>query len=143
MQTIQLTAARAAIGYKSYYWSTNKLLTKMGWLPNEKLLTLGTAKMAHQILHKSIPEILAFKIKSKIQPDPALTRLSGPNKFGPRPKEFGRTCHTKYQFKSNLYSQYPKINEIVLNIKNKKHFGHWAKKNLFNPKKKYLVWLIN
>ena len=80
MQTIKLKAARAAIRYKSYYWSTDKLLTKMGWLPIEKLLTLGTAKMAHQILHKSVPEILAFKIKSKIQSDPAQKNLEEPVK---------------------------------------------------------------
>ena len=135
MQTVQLNAARAAIGYKSHYWSTGKLLATMGWLSIEKLLTLSTAKMAHQILHNSIPELLSHKIKTRINSDPALTRLSGPNKFGPRPKQFGRTSYTKYQFKSNIYCQYPKINETILDIKNKKRFGFWAKKNLFNPKK--------
>ena len=135
MQSVQLSAARAAIGYKAYYWSTDKLLQKMGWLPIEKLLTLYTVKLAHQILQVSIPEVISYKIKKQIISNPVLTRLSGPNKFGPRPKIFGRTTYTKYQFKANLFSQYPKIHDKILEIKSKKRFGHWAKKFLFNPKK--------
>ena len=84
MQSVQLSAARAAIGYKAYYWSTEKLLKHMGWLPIEKLLTLYTVKLAHQILQVSIPEVISYKIKNQIIPNPVLTRLSGPNKFGPR-----------------------------------------------------------
>ena len=112
IQTLQLSTARAAIGYRAQFWSINQLLRKMGWLSIDKLLSLTTAKLAHQILNISVPEILALKIKNKMNVDPALTRLSGPNKFGPHPKEFGRTRITKYQFKANLYDHYPKIHEF-------------------------------
>ena len=135
IQSTQLSAARAAIGFKSYYWSTDKLLKYMGWLSIDKLLTLTSAKLGHQIMMISVPEVLSFKIKNKIKSDAAETRLSGKNKFGPRPKEFGRTMLTKYHFKANLYDIYPKIHEKITQIKNKKRFGLWAKKYLFDPKK--------
>ena len=137
MQTVQLTAARAVIGYKAYYWSTGKLLKTMGWLSTEKLLTHATVKLAHQIMQTSTPEVLSFKIKSKISISNNVTRLTGQGKFGPRPKEFGRTQVTKYQFKSNLFDQYPKIHENILQIKGKKRFGLWSKKYL-GDKKRYL-----
>ena len=61
--------------------------------------------------------------------------MTGPNKFGPRPRQFGKTSTTKYHFKANIYNQYTKINDKILEIKNKKRFGHWVKKYLHNPKK--------
>ena len=45
MQTIQLKAACAAIGYKSYYWSTDKLLKTMGWLSIEKTNNFHNSKI--------------------------------------------------------------------------------------------------
>ena len=62
LQSVQLSAARAAIGPKSQYWSKDKLLKNMGWLSIENLLTLTTAKLAHQIMQISVPEVLSFKI---------------------------------------------------------------------------------
>ena len=131
MQSIHLTAARAVIGYKSYYWSTEKLLRAMGWLPIEKLLTV---KLAHQIMQTSILEVLSFKIKTKISTSQNVTRLTGLGKFGPRPKEFGRTQITKYQFKSNLFDQYPKINDKIIQIKSKKNLDYGKKKYLSREK---------
>ena len=99
----------------------------MGWLPIDKLLTHATVKLAHQIMQTSIPEVLSYKIKSKINSGQNPTRLTGPGKFGPRPKEFGKTQITKYQFKSNLFLQYPKIHEKILQIKNKKDLDYGQK----------------
>ena len=135
MQSIQLNAARAVIGYKAYYWSTTKLLKTMGWLTTEKLLTHATVKIAHQIMQTSTPEVMSYKIKSKISTSNNNTRMTGKDKFGPRPKEFGKTQITKYQLKSNIFDQYPKIHETILKIKGKKRFGLWSKKYLADKKK--------
>ena len=135
MQSIQLAAARAVIGYKSYYWSKDKLLKTMDWLSIDKLLTHATVKLAHQMLHISIPEILAFKIQSKMSKSNIVTTITGKDKYGPKPKEFGKTTITKYQFKANIFEQYPKINEKIIQIKNKKRFGYWSKKYLLDNKK--------
>ena len=129
MKPVQLSAARAAIGHHSYYWSTNQLLRTMGWLSIEKLLTLRTAKLAHQIMQISVPDVISHKMKKLKKLDAAETRLSSPDKFGPRPRQIGRTNMTKYQLKASIYDQYPKIHDNILKIKSIKRFGHWAHKN--------------
>ena len=61
--------------------------------------------------------------------------MTGKDKFGPRPKEFGKTQITKYQLKSNIFYQYPKIHESIQKIKGEKKFGLWSKKYLTDKKK--------
>ena len=48
LQVQQLTAARAVCGYRSYFWSTSKLLTKCGWLSVNQLYWQQVLTTAHK-----------------------------------------------------------------------------------------------
>ena len=55
LQTQQLNAARLVWGYSSYYWSTEKLLSKCGWKSVRQQEYHATAMLAHRILQEGVP----------------------------------------------------------------------------------------
>ena len=56
LQVQQLNAARTVCGYKSYYWSTTKLLNTCGWLSVRQQMVYSTVNMAHNILTTGVPK---------------------------------------------------------------------------------------
>ena len=55
LQVQQLKAARFVCGYKSYYWSTKKLLNTCGWLYVKQQEFHSTTLLAHTIATTSLP----------------------------------------------------------------------------------------
>jgi hypothetical protein len=55
LQVQQLTAARAVCGYRSYYWSTAKLLSTCGWLSVNQLYWQQVLTTTHKIQHEKKP----------------------------------------------------------------------------------------
>jgi hypothetical protein len=56
LQVQQLTAARAVCGYKSYFWSTTKLLATCGWLSVNQLYWLQVLTTTHNIMVTNKPK---------------------------------------------------------------------------------------
>ena len=110
-QTILMKAARLVIGRHSYWWSINKILATVKWLSVDDLVTLTSTRLAHQMLHRGTPETMSLRVLNRRTN--ANTRLSGPNKLGPRTRDFGGTLTTKYQFRATIYDQYDKIPEPI------------------------------
>ena len=131
INTTLMKAARVVAGIKSYRWSNNRTLQELGWLNTQQQITLTSAKVGHKLLHRNIPENIAYKI-NRDKTD-ALTRMSGPNKMGPRLRGYGGGVYTKYQMRSKLYLQYDKIPESIQNMKDPYRFKKWTKKYLLNP----------
>ena len=131
VQVILLRAARLIIGKKSQRWHTKKILNEVGWHTIDEIATLTSVKLAHKMLHTSQPESLAYRtLKHKTD---ASTRLSGPNKLGPRPRTYGGGTYTKYQIRAGIYSKYNSIPEPIQNIMDQHRFKKWTKKYLTNP----------
>ena len=123
IQSLMSEAARIVLGLKlTDRWSTFKLMKEMNWLNLENLLTLSACRIIHQIIHKKRPVILAHKMSPKWSVGDIITRLSGPKKLGPRPKTVGRTKLTKYHFRAQAYTEWPKIHENIQKIKKPKTF---------------------
>ena len=55
MQVQQLKAARFVCGYRSYYWSTKKLLNTCGWLSVKQQEFYSTTLMVHKIATTRLP----------------------------------------------------------------------------------------
>ena len=55
LQVQQLKAARAVCGYRSFYWSTSKLLSTCGWLSIHQLYWQEVYTLAHKILKSTKP----------------------------------------------------------------------------------------
>ena len=55
IQVQQLKAARFICGYQSFYWSTQKLLNKCGWLSVKQQEVYATSLMAHKIVVSGLP----------------------------------------------------------------------------------------
>ena len=56
LQVQQLTAARAVCGYRSYFWSTTKLLSTCGWLSVNQLYWLQVFTTAHNVMVTKKPQ---------------------------------------------------------------------------------------
>ena len=116
-----LEAARIVLGLRlTDRWSSSKLMKEMNWLKLDNLLTLSAGRLIHQIIHRKSPIVLAHKMSSKWTEGDIITRLSGPKKLGPRPRTVGRTKITKYHFRAQAYSEWPKIHENIKKIKKTK-----------------------
>ena len=129
-QSLQLETARCMIGPKSMRWSTQKLLTEMDWLSIENILTYTSCKLTYKILHQGKPELLRHRLIDSNPPTKIRTRLSGPNKIGPRPKSVGRTLITRNQYRAKAYHYYSKLPENIQNLAQVDHFTKWTKKIL-------------
>ena len=118
------------IGPRSYRWSTQQLLSEMDWLSIEDILTYTSCKLTYKILHQGKPELLRHRLIEAHPPSQTRTRLSGPNKIGPRPKKVGRTLITRNQFRAKAYVYYSRIPENIQNLAQLDHFTKWTKKFL-------------
>ena len=56
LQVQQLTAARSVCGYKSYFWSTTKLLTTCRWLSVNQLYWFQIFTTAHNVMLTKKPK---------------------------------------------------------------------------------------
>ena len=73
VQVQQLKAARFVCGYRSFYWSTQKLLQKCGWLSVKQQEFYSTCLLAHKISTTSLPRNLHAAI---VQPYTVHTRAA-------------------------------------------------------------------
>ena len=126
-QSLQLETARTMIGPKSHRWSTQQLLTEMDWLSIEKTLTYTSCKLTYRILHQGKPELLRQRLVEDNPPSLTRTRLSGPNKLGPRPKTVGRTLLTRNQYRAKAYDYFARLPEDIQNLAQYDHFSKWTK----------------
>ena len=62
IQVQQLKAARFVCGYRSFYWSTQKLLKTCGWLSVRQQEFYSTSLMAHKIATTNRPQNLSAAI---------------------------------------------------------------------------------
>ena len=133
IKSLQLEAARLAIGPKSKKWSASKLLKTMKWLPLEDLIKKATMKIIHGMVFSGQPPLLTFRTMGAVPGNNQQnTRRTGPLKIGNRPKKIGRTMLTKHQFRARSYDIYATLPEEILKIKSNKLFGKWVDKR---PKK--------
>ena len=90
IKSIQLEAARLAIGPKAKRWSATTLLKTMKWLPLEDLIKQITMKIIHGMIMLGQPPLLTYRTMGA-EPDSNqhITRRTGPLKIGTRPKKIG------------------------------------------------------
>ena len=69
-----------------------------------------------------LPQIVLTK------PTPHLTRITGPYRLGPRPKNVGRTKLTRYHFRASAYQIYGNIPHEITLLKSKEKFKKWIKR---------------
>ena len=106
-------------------------MTKVNWLPLNKLIILHIAKPCHQLIYTKTPQ---YPYKCLIPISKANTRTNIGNKLGPKPKETGKSQYTKDTFCSRIYEIYNDLPSILTSIPDKKTFGIHLKRYLFNPK---------
>ena len=134
IKSLQLEAARIAIGPQSKRWSATTLLKKMKWLPLDDLIKKATMKIIHGMIMTNQPPLLSHRTIGPTRTEFQNTRRTGPLRIGTRPKEIGRTLLTKHQFRAKSYEVYALLPEAITAIKSKKLFGKWVEKFLTNPK---------
>ena len=124
-----------ALGPKTKRWSATRLLNEMKWLPLEKMINKATMKLIHGMVMTSQPPLLTYRtMGSGLDHDHHVTRRTGPNKIGTRPKNIGRTRLTKHQFVARTYEIYATLPDEITEIKSKIMFGKWIDRYLKNPK---------
>ena len=137
-QHLQLEMARTVLGPKSWRWSKSSLLRAMGWINIDQLLAFTANKMTYKILHLKKPELLAYRVQNFSNINPVNTRLSGPYKMGPRPRQVGWTKLTKNQYRAKSYEFFSQIPDEIQKLSVFEHFTKWMKKfYLHNTKTPY------
>ena len=76
----------------------------MNWVSIERFLQRASAITSHKIIHQELPAQLHHRMRIKYQVNTSVnpvntgvnTRMTGPGRLGPRPREVGRTKITKY-----------------------------------------------
>ena len=96
IQVQQLKAARFVCGYKSYYWSTQKLLNTCGWLSVKQQEFYSTCLLTHKISTTSLPRNLHAAI---IQPHLHNTRAAAQGQIRYGAEYAGGTEMTRSSFK--------------------------------------------
>ena len=137
VQSLQLEAARTAIGKKSYRWSTLQLLKSMNWLSIDKILERESAIFTHKILNTQVPEHMNYKMTTKYKikgQDIRVTRNTGQGKLGPRPKEIGRTRTTSYHFRVSAYKVYARFPQELTDMMDPKFLKKWINRYQINPR---------
>ena len=135
IQTLQLQACIITLRKKNIdRISAKMLLTEMNWLSVNDMLALASSKMTHSVLNFSKPEVLNYIFKSHLPLHAPETRMSGPQKLGNMPPNFGQTNYTKKTYRFNAYTIYPKIPEVITQLKDPKKFKISLKKYYQNPK---------
>lgn len=127
LQVQQLKAARVVCGYKSYYWSTAKLLNTCGWLSIKQQMVATTAIMTHKIIKTGVPRNIYATL---ITDFPYQTRQAANGDIRVGGNENHRNSKS---FKNNariIYNQIPaniRLKEITVF---KKKIKEWAKNNV-------------
>ena len=67
LQVQQLKAARAVCGYRSFYWSTRRLLSTCGWLSVNQLYWQQVMITTHKILMSKLPVNIHARMVSRHQ----------------------------------------------------------------------------
>ena len=104
IQSLQLEMCSVVIGPISLRWNRKTLLDKLGWISIKQLLSYVSNKLTYRILHQNQPELLANRFRLNYRKNPNSTRLSGPNKLGPRPRNVGKTMTTRRQYRAQVYT---------------------------------------
>ena len=126
-----MKAARAITGREGYRWSNSKVLKELGWLSVPQQITLTAVKMGHNIIQRQIPEVITYQIQR--HKTTANTRMSGEDKMGARPRQYGGGVQTRCQFRAKIYDHYASLPDQITSIKENHRFKKWVKKFLMNP----------
>ena len=130
VQVQQLKAARFVCGYRSFYWSTQKLLQKCGWLSVKQQEFYSTCLLAHKISTTSLPRNLHAAI---VQPYTVHTRAAARGEIRYGDNYRGETDSTRSSFKYRALRYY---NAIPGDIKGqslaafKAKLKHYAARNI-------------
>ena len=106
IQVQQLKAARFVCGYKSFYWSTQKLLNTCGWLSVKQQEFYSTCLLAHKISTTSLPRNLHAAL---IQPHVHNTRAAAQGQIRYGAEYSGETEMTRRSFKYRAQKYYNSI----------------------------------
>ena len=126
LQVQQLNAARCVCGYKSYFWSTSKLLETCGWLSIKQQMVASTVSMAHKIVTTGVPKNIKATL---ILEYPYRTRQATNGDI----RLLDNTLKNEKTFKFQARKYY---NQIPLNIRQlekdkfKKEIKKWVKENI-------------
>ena len=107
IQVQQLKAARFICGYQSFYWSTQKLLNKCGWLSVKQQEVYATTLMVHKIVVTSLPRNIYADM---IQPHGRNTRAAarGNIRFGENYQGVSEFTRSSFKYRAQkYYSQIP------------------------------------
>ena len=76
---------------------------------------MTAVKAGQKIIHNNTPETLSHKINTTRSTNES--RMSGKNKMGHRPRNFGGGQCTRNQFRAKIYAVYNTIPKQIQNIK--------------------------
>ena len=108
--------------------STKELLTKVQWLPVDKLINFHISLLVHNIIHTKEPEYLYLRI---VNEQSMMSRSNIGRKLGNKPDKQGVSKLTKNQFCSQVYNIYNQNPAQITSITDKKQFKKHLKTYLF------------
>ena len=102
IQVQQLKAARFVCGYRSYYWSTQKLLQTCGWLSVNQQEFYSTSLLAHKISTTSLPRNLHAAM---VQPYEVNTRAAarGVIRYGDNYRGESELTRSSFKYRAQRY----------------------------------------
>ena len=106
LQVQQLKAARFVCGYKSYYWSTKKLLNTCGWLSVKQQEFYSTTLLVHKIATTSLPHNIHSDM---FQPYNVNTRAASQGQIRYGVQYRGENVMTRGSFKYRAQQYYSTI----------------------------------
>ena len=116
LQTILLSAARACLGPRAHYWSTQHLLTEMNWLGISQQAEYVSSSLLHQVIQTAKPSYVYSSIGDL---RPAATRAAkNLSRFLPN----YRLNLSRLSFSYRAVLAYNTISASVKSIKSKKMF---------------------
>ena len=102
IQVQQLKAARFVCGYQSYFWSTQRLLDKCGWLSVKQQEVYATTLLAHKIVTSSLPRNISADM---VQPHGRNTRAAaqGNIRFGDNFRGLSEFTRSSFKYRAQKY----------------------------------------
>ena len=124
LQVQQLTAARAVCGYRSFYWSTTKLLSTCGWLSVNQLYWQQVFTTTYKIIKSQKPVNIHARMVTRHQHG---TRTAAGVSRG-----FGNfSVRTSFNEAATEYNKLPAaIKQAHSNIEFRRLLKDWIKKNI-------------
>ena len=124
LQVTQLNAARAVCGYRSYYWSTKRLLKTCNWLSVNQLYWQQVLMTTHKILSSGRPVNIHSRMVAKHQ--------HGTRSASGVSRGFGNLAMTpSFNFSALQYNKLPaKMRETTSLASFKQQLRTWVEQNI-------------